>query len=330
MTQGLFSLLRLPPALTRHRLTIVDGAFRAELSAQENLPEGFFGRCEGEDAFYALTVRDQTCLAVDPVELLFITTEKRSVDTAPAKIKISLGQNSRLTLIERHMDSGDAQGAAAPIETTISLDAQSKLVHGKIVKDGGHCAQTTATVAAGASYEHFGLVAGGRNVRCAKNIDLTGPLAEARFSCVLLLREKEGAAMTALIRHLAPCGASRQACRAVLDGKARGTFAGNVFVDARAQQTDAYQLCRTLLLSDQAAMEARPELEIHADDVKCSHGATIGDLDETALFYLLSRGIAPQAARAMLVDAFASESLETIGAPELAAAVRQEVAQWLA
>ncbi|HAX92054.1 MAG TPA: Fe-S cluster assembly protein SufD [Rhodospirillaceae bacterium] len=322
----------LPAPLTRHRLVIVDGVFRDDLSARQELPNEFFDRCEEKDNCYALTLWNRTCLAIDPIEVLFVNTHQVAANEATTKIKIALGKSSRLTLIEQHVGLNGAASARL-IEMDIELDAQAKLVHGKIVTGGQsslHHARAMVRVAAGAFYDHFALVAGGKLVRCEKEVALVGEMAEARFSGVMLLRGSDHGDITTLVRHLAPHGISRQVCKTVLADKARGVFAGKVFVDQTAQKTDAYQLCRALLLSDQAEMDAKPELEIYADDVKCSHGTAIGDLDDKALFYLLSRGIDPDAARAMLVEAFVGELVDTIQSPDLADAVRDEVQKWLA
>jgi Fe-S cluster assembly scaffold protein SufB len=355
----------------------VDGAFRDDLSARQELPDAFFVRCAEKDDGYALTLQGQTCLAIDPIELLFVTTAHGVAGAAPTKINVSLGQSSRLTLIERHVE-GDSlplagrareggvrlgvnaqvvssvvpppplrpsqelrsppspQGGgvldvkARSLHLVLSLEAQAKLVHGKIVTCGDHFAQAQVSVAAGAFYDYFGLVVGGQDIHCEKTVELLGELAEARFSGVMLLRGAAHGVMTTLVRHLAPNGISRQVCKTVLEDKAHGAFEGKVFVDRLAQKTDAYQLCRALLLSDKAEMEAKPELEIYADDVKCSHGATMGALDENALFYLLSRGIDPEAARSVLVKAFVGEMVDAIQSPDLAGTVREEVQKWLA
>lgn len=321
--------LSLPPPLTCHRLVFVDGVFREDVSSQQDLPGTFFFRCAEKDADYALTLQRQTCLALGPIELLFVTTAQGEANETGTKIKVSLGESSRLTLIERHI----SVAATRSIDIDITLAAQAKLVHGKVVTGGEattHLAKTNVSVAAGAFYDHFALIAGGKRVRCEKDIALMGALAEARLSAVMLLRGRDHGVVTTLVRHLEPNGISRQVCKAVLADRAHGAFVGKVFVDRAAQKTDAYQLCRALLLSDKAEMEARPELEIYADDVKCSHGATMGDLDETALFYLLSRGIDPKEAHAMLVEAFVSETVETIQSFDLADAIRKEVTTWLA
>lgn len=323
--------LDLPAPLTRHRLVIVDGLFRDDLSARQELPDEFFDRCTEKDNCYALTLWNQTCLAIDPIELLFVNTRQASANEATTKIKIALGQSSRLTLIERHVDVGAAMNARL-IEMDIELDAQAKLVHGKMVSGGAgglHHARALVRVERGAFYDHFALIKDGGLTRCEKEVTLAGELAEARLLSAMLLRGKAQGDVITRVNHAAPHTTSRQMVKAALDGGARGVFQGKAHVEAQAQKTDAYQLCRALLLSDRAEMDAKPELEIYADDVKCSHGAAIGDLDENALFYLLSRGIDPATARAMLVEAFVGEMVDMIQSPDLANAVREEVQQWL-
>ncbi|MDD3181988.1 MAG: Fe-S cluster assembly protein SufD [Alphaproteobacteria bacterium] len=322
----------LPKALSRHRLVFVDGFYRAELSSMEDLPHGFISLCDTTDTCCSLALSGQTCLAIDPVELLFVSSPQQNASEATTTIQIALGENSRLTVIERHVGLGDGV-KAHHVVMDIDLAAQAKLVHGKVLSGDNealHFARTKVNVAAGAFYDHFGLIAGGKLMRCEADVSLNGELAEARMFAIQLLRGTQHGDITTRIRHEAPHTASRQICKAVLAEKAHGVFQGKIYVAKGAQKTDGYQLCRALLLSDKAEMDAKPELEIFADDVKCSHGATIGDLDENALFYLISRGIDPATARAMLVDAFVGELADQLSAGALQSAIQEEVTAWLA
>ena len=122
----------------------------------------------------------------------------------------------------------------------------------------------------------------------------------------------------------------RQVFKHVLTGKARGIFQGKIFVRQGAQKTDGYQISQAVLLGEGAEFSAKPELEIYADDVKCSHGSTTGKLDETAMFYLRSRGVPYAEAEAMLVAAFAEEAFAEIDNEALAEAMRAHVARWMA
>jgi Fe-S cluster assembly protein SufD len=154
-----------------------------------------------------------------------------------------------------------------------------------------------------------------RSARNEIDVTLTGENAQAALNGAMMLRGSEHADTTTRINHAAPHGSSRQVYKTVLADKARGVFQGKIYVAEGAQKTDGYQLSRALLLSDQAEMDAKPELEIYADDVKCSHGSTVGDIDDDAMFYLRSRGLPETEARALLIDAFVADVFEDIPVP---------------
>ncbi|MEE2981630.1 MAG: SufD family Fe-S cluster assembly protein, partial [Pseudomonadota bacterium] len=118
--------------------------------------------------------------------------------------------------------------------------------------------------------------------------------------------------------------------KGVLDGDAHGVFQGKIVVRPDAQKTDAHQLNKNLLLSETAQADTKPELEIYADDVKCSHGATVGEIDDDALFYMRARGIGDDEARRLLVEAFVGEIVDRVSNEPIRAHLRQTVAQWLA
>jgi Fe-S cluster assembly protein SufD len=324
----------LPQAVGAHRLVFVDGALSQDLSDMGAIPDALLSVDVGDcprGLSYALSLGGQACLAIDPVELMFINTSSLVANEQTTKLRISLGKNSRLTLIERHISLGGAM-AARHIVLDVSLAAQSKLVHGKIIKgdvETLHFSQAKIDVAAGAFYDHFSLMTGAQMVRCEKDIILSGPMADVQLNAVMLLRNSSVGDVTNRVRHMVPLTSSRQVCKAVLSDNAKGIFQGKVVVDEGAQKTDAYQLCRALLLSNRAEMNAKPELEIYADDVKCSHGAAIGDLDDAALFYLQSRGLSEREARAMLIEAFVVEQTEKIQSEELQNLVQDEVRTWL-
>src|SRR5690606_35745097 len=123
---------------------------------------------------------------------------------------------------------------------------------------------------------------------------------------------------------------SKEIYKGVLDEQARAVFQGRIVVEKDAQKTDGHQLNRTLLLSDHAEIDTKPELEIYADDVKCSHGATAGELEESALFYLRARGLDESAARRMLIEAFLADLGEDLPHPAARAALERRVSDWLA
>ena len=130
------------------------------------------------------------------------------------------------------------------------------------------------------------------------------------------------------MRHTAPHGTSRQTVKNVLAGRSRGVFQGRIEVARDAQKTDGYQMNQALLLSPDAEIDTKPELEIFADDVKCSHGATVGELDAEQLFYLRSRGIPDAEARSMLVRAFLAEALDAVTHDAVRAVLEAAVERW--
>jgi Fe-S cluster assembly protein SufD len=181
-----------------------------------------------------------------------------------------------------------------------------------------------------AQFDSFALITGAGLVRRQIYKLFAGADAKASLRGVSLLRGREHADTTLFVRHVATGCEGRQNFRYILDDEAIGVFQGKIVVDRVAQKTDGRMLAKALLLSDDATMNSRPELEIFADDVACGHGATIGGLSEDQLFYLQSRGLPRKEAEALLLEAFAAELVDEIGDETLVAAYRGEVTEWLA
>ncbi|MGE4482192.1 Fe-S cluster assembly protein SufD [Acidocella sp.] len=225
---------------------------------------------------------------------------------------IRLGQGARLTLIE--IDKGDAvywQNAVFDIK----LAQGAVFQHFRLQQESLEAFNTTfihAEIAEDASYEHFTLTLGASLSRTEIEADLLGRNALAHLNAAQLLGGAQHGDFTTIIRHKAPDCPSRQTVKSVLAGMAHGVFQGKIEVDRIAQKTDGYQMSQALLLSPEAEMDIKPELQIFADDVKCSHGATIGALDEEQVFYLRSRGIPEAEARQLLIRAFLEEALEPV------------------
>jgi Fe-S cluster assembly protein SufD len=153
---------------------------------------------------------------------------------------------------------------------------------------------------------------GGRVVRNETNALLDGEGCEATVNGFYLLHNDQHVDNHTLIEHAKPNCSSHELYKGVLASKSQGIFRGKILVHQIAQKTDAYQQNQNLLLSDQAEANSKPQLEIYADDVKCSHGATIGQLDETAMFYMKSRGISPEHARQLLIQAFGGDVIDRV------------------
>jgi len=145
---------------------------------------------------------------------------------------------------------------------------------------------------------------------------------------VQLVADGQHADTTTALDHAAPDCASRQTYKTVLSGRSRGVFQGKILVRQIAQKTDGYQMNQALLLSPEAEIDCKPQLEIYADDVKCSHGATVGALDPEQLFFLRSRGIPKAQAKAMLVEAFLTEAVEAVADADIRASLAGAVAAW--
>jgi Fe-S cluster assembly protein SufD len=178
-------------------------------------------------------------------------------------------------------------------------------------------------------FESFVVAIGGQLTRTESVVALAGPDAEAHLGGVYLGCDRQHRDNTILIKHDAPNGLSRQVFKGVLDDRARGVFQGKIRVDRLAQKTDGHQLNKSLLLSDGAEIDAKPELEIYADDVKCSHGATAGEIDGAALFYLRARGIPEPTARRLLVQAFLAEALDEISDETVRSQYATVVDDWM-
>jgi len=187
-----------------------------------------------------------------------------------------------------------------------------------------------ATLGEGASLDLATLAAGGRDTRLDGEIDLEGPGAFAEAGGALLARGRQRHDANLILRHRAPSGTSRQLWRSVADDKATCSVAARVEVARDAQKTDGEQSLKGLLLSRGATINAKPELEIFADDVKCAHGATVGALDQAALFYLESRGVPPEEAEALLTRVFVADALDRIGEEVVREAFYADAESWFA
>jgi Fe-S cluster assembly protein SufD len=187
-----------------------------------------------------------------------------------------------------------------------------------------------AQVQAGALFKSFTLTANGRLTRNEAVIDLVGPNASAHLAGAAVGDGDFHHDDTVFVTHAAPDCESRQVFKKVLMNGATGVFQGKILVKPGAQKTDGYQISQSLLLDEDSQFLAKPELEIYADDVKCSHGSTSGAIDETALFYLQSRGVPRAAAQGLLVLAFLAETIQEIADEAIAEDIRSRLEGWLA
>jgi Fe-S cluster assembly protein SufD len=264
-----------------------------------------------------------------PIEVIHWTSAAEPVSRHLRHV-IRLGARAQASLLETYVGPG-ATGWTN-LASVIEIGSGATLAHVKVQDEAAgavHLAALRASLAARARYESFTLMLGGRLSRHEVEVRLAGEDAACGVNGAFLLRGQQEATIATLVDHMAPGGTTREIVKGVVEQRAHGIFHGRIRVREAAQRTDAFQLNKNLLLSTRAAIDTRPELEILADDVKCSHGATVGDLDETALFYLRSRGIEEYAARRMLIEAFAVDALDTVGDARLRAYLDRNIHRWL-
>ncbi|MEM7059418.1 MAG: SufD family Fe-S cluster assembly protein [Pseudomonadota bacterium] len=193
-----------------------------------------------------------------------------------------------------------------------------------------HATHLFARLAEESALKSFTLTADGSLTRNEVVMDLVGDNASGHVAGAILAEGQTHTDNTVFVTHTGVDCESRQVFKNVLGGTAKGIFQGKIYVREGAQKTDGYQISQAVLLNDGAEFSAKPELEIYADDVACSHGSTTGALDPTAMFYLQSRGVTRAEAEAMLIAAFADEAIEEIEDEALADLIRDEVAAWMA
>jgi Fe-S cluster assembly protein SufD len=278
-----------------------------------------------------LRIDDGVQLAA-PIEIMHLADTRGEARAFHHRHVIALGQGSACTIIERF------SGAAADPYWThhhsdVAVGADAHCRYFKIQDEGAqaiHLAAMTAAVGKAGSFDSFVLTTGGGLSRHEITVSLDAPGATCRLDGCYLGRNRQHIDNTTDIRHAAPETTSSETYKGVLDEQAHGVFQGRITVQPHAQKVDGHQLNKTILLSDRAEMDTKPELEIYADDVKCSHGATIGELDENAVFYLRARGIGLAEARQMLVEGFIEDLIGAVDVQAVREAFLAHARNWLA
>ena len=346
-----------------HKIVFVDGRFNPALSSLHDLPEGVTldslgwllasdpGSLEnrlGRIAWPAdlpmvdinsAVMNDGLALLLapgvvlhDPIEAIYLGGMGDAPMAYHPRNLMVLGEGAQATVIEHHRGLGTGS-YLSNLTTEIDLGGGSRLRHYKLQHEGEgafHLSSLQARIGAAASYDAFTLSVGARLSRNEALVRLEGENAQCHLNGAYLMRGEQHCDNTTEIRHCVPDTTCREVFKGVIDDRARAVFQGRIVVEPDAQNSNGHQLSKALLLSDQAEIDQKPELEIHADNVACSHGATIGDLDHEALFYLRSRGIPEERARRMLIEAFLGEAIQAIAAEGLCPALMSTVGHWLA
>ena len=250
-----------------------------------------------------------------PIQLLFIHTGNTlSILNQPRNL-IVLDEFAQATLIETYASLDDTVEYFTNAVTEIVIAPQAKLDYVKIQQDGKqgfHIGTTFAQLQRDSQFIALSLALGGKLVRSDVSVSLADTGAYSELNGLYLAQHKQHIDHHTVVEHLKPHGTSREFYRGIIADQARAVFNGKIFVEKDAQQTDAQQENHNLLLSHDAEIDTKPQLEIYANEVKCAHGATVGQLDEEALFYLQSRGVPKAMARNLLIYAFGVSVLDKI------------------
>jgi len=263
-----------------------------------------------------------------PVEVIHVAASEGAQVT---RSKVTVANGAKLRLLETFTGETGAGEVNAVFDYTVgdkATLATTRLIVGDA--QAARLFSTVATVGAESLFKSLGFVAGPDFVRNQQFVHFTGENSEAKVYGVSMARNTDLADQTLIVDHAVPHCNSREFFKTVLDDRARGVYQGRINVAPHAQKTDGEMMTQALLLSEEAEMANKPELEIFADDVICAHGATSGQIDEDLLFYLRARGIPEAEAKTLLVLAFLSEAIEEYGEEDVTEGLESRVRDWLA
>ena len=267
-----------------------------------------------------------------PVHLVHTLGPSDAPSAAFPRILVVFGENAQGVIVEQYDGSaGNAPTLTAPV-SEIFLGPGARLDHIRLQKESDqafHLGSLVAEQSAGSRFRSWSLAFGGKLARVDIETKLAGEGAECSLEGIFAARGGQHLDHYTRIEHVSPHTESRETYKGILGGRARGVFLGHIIVRPNAQKINANQTSRSIVLSQGARVNMKPWLEIYADDVRCTHGTTVGRLDEDSLFYLRSRGIDRDAARAILVRGFASEVLTDLPIEELREDVDGLLEQWL-
>jgi len=326
------------------RIVLVDGHFAPELSRLD-LPEGVWfgptrtaierrpGLVRGiaadagteppfaalNTAFFAdgfvLDIAEGVAIEA-PLEIVHLASGAGDASLHTRSL-VNLGADAHATIVETY--AGDGKYWRNDVVAWRLADGAS-LTRVALVEEGAnavHLGEIAATLGAAAKLDAFALLLGGGTVRHEASVMLSGDGASCHIDGAFVVSGGEEANIVMSIDHAAVGGTTSELIKGVAAGRGHGAFQGKIVVREGAQQTDARQTSRNLILGRRASIDTKPELEILADDVKCAHGASVGELDEAALFYLRARGIPTEEARRLLIEGFLREPVEGIADPAI-------------
>ena len=332
-------------AKARHRVVFVDGCYQPDLSTKDqpdgarilSLREALEGDDEqlssmltrhagnSEHAFSALNTAfmdDGVVIALGarckldaPIELVFLTTAQADGVAMHPRIAVFADAESEASIIENYASANAQNTYFNNVVTDIVLRDNASLAHFKLQREATkafHIAALNVHQGRDSRFASHSLSFGGQITRNDIRIDLDAPGAECVLNGLFLANGRQHVDFHTWVEHLKPHCTSAETYKGILGGRSRGVFNGAVRVHPDAQKSDASQASNNLLLSKDAEIDTKPQLEIYADDVKCAHGATVGQLDENMVFYLRTRGLDETLARGLLTFGFAQDIVERL------------------
>ncbi len=337
------------PEAANSRLVFLNGVYAPELSSVSGLPDGvvvsnlaglpvekplreYLAQTEGStEVFTALNTSGMSDVAViwvaknvvveTPIHLLFISAGETATISLPRCLVVA-ETGSGVTLVEEFLNRLGAKDEVyfTNAVTEIWIEDNARVSHTRIELEGAeafHIGKTAVNQARHSSYICHAVTLGGKLSRHNLEVWQAGEQTETTLNGLTMIGGKQLADTHSAIALNYPHGTSRQLHKCIVGDRAHSVFNGKIFVPKAAQLTNAQQLNRNLLLSSKAKVDTKPQLEITADNVKCSHGATVSQLEDDEIFYLQSRGIDDNAARHLLINAFAAEIINQIPIPSL-------------
>jgi Fe-S cluster assembly protein SufD len=270
-------------------------------------------------------------VADKPVEIMYLSTGNEAALMVQPRNLVIVGENAQVQIIERHQSLNENPVLTNSV-TEIFAQEYSNVDYYKVQNDVQTATLVDNTYIAqkrnsNAAVHTFSF--GGNITRNNLNFYHQGERIESTLKGITIIGDKQLVDHYTLVRHAEPNCESHQNYKGIFDGNSTGVFNGKIYVEKEAQKTDAFQQNNNILMSEKATINAKPQLEIFADDVKCSHGCTIGQLDDDAMFYMQSRGIPAKEAKALLMYAFTNEVIESIRIPELKQRITKLIASKL-
>lgn len=266
-----------------------------------------------------------------PIEIINFSTGTEAALLVQPRNLIIVNENAHVQIIERHQSLNENPVLTNSV-TEIFARKRAIVDYYKIQNDNLEASLVDNTYIAQKEQSHVSVHTfsfGGNITRNNLNFYHQGEHIDSTLKGITIIEGKQHVDHHTLVQHATPNCESHQNYKGIFGDRATGVFNGKIFVEKEAQKTDAFQQNNNILLSDKATINAKPQLEIFADDVKCSHGCTIGQLDEKAMFYMQSRGIPQKEAKALLMYAFSNEVIESIKIPELKRRITKIIAMKL-